>query len=152
MPCWRRRASPGASQLLTGRAADARPAGPQVPTRVVAFERRGLQALLAAEPVLMRRVARLMRPVFERAAGAVGLQERLAAPGRLAAGLAHELNNPAAAARRSARELEEVSRPCRTPCTPSSRAAWSASEAAELVELQREAMAGAGRAPPPLDA
>lgn len=64
--------------------------------------------LALAHPAVHRRIMRQVRPVIARAAAVQQNQERLAALGTMAAGLAHELNNPAAAARRSAADLAEA--------------------------------------------
>jgi len=136
----------GATQLLTGESVAATGRA-QVPTRVVAFDGEAFRRVLAADPEVTRRVARLMRPVFERVSGVIGLQERLAGLGRLAAGLAHELNNPAAAARRSAKELEEVFRTLQDSVHAFVSSGVEREEAARLVELQREALAQLDHAP-----
>jgi signal transduction histidine kinase len=68
-------------------------------------------------------------------------REKLAALGKLSAGLAHELNNPAAAARRASEELgEEILEAQLTSLTHDER--FSAKEREALVALQRETAAG----------
>jgi signal transduction histidine kinase len=64
--------------------------------------------LALAHPAVHRRIMRQVRPVVARVTEVQQNQERLAALGTMAAGLAHELNNPAAAARRSAADLAEA--------------------------------------------
>jgi signal transduction histidine kinase len=64
--------------------------------------------LALAHPAVHRRIMRQVRPVVARATAIQQNHERLAALGTMAAGLAHELNNPAAAAQRSAAELAEA--------------------------------------------
>jgi signal transduction histidine kinase len=67
-----------------------------------------VRAMLGADPdvatALLRTVTSRLRGMEE----ALRQREKLAALGTLAAGLAHEMNNPAAAIRRSADELAEV--------------------------------------------
>jgi signal transduction histidine kinase len=69
-----------------------------------------VRAMLGADPdvatALLRTVTSRLRGMEE----ALRQRDKLAALGTLAAGLAHELNNPAAAIRRSADELAEVTR------------------------------------------
>jgi len=64
--------------------------------------------LALAHPAVHRRIMRQVRPVVARFAAIQQNHERLAALGTMAAGLAHELNNPAAAAQRSAADLAEA--------------------------------------------
>ncbi len=76
------------------------------PARLVRIGRDDLFDVLAREPAVLRSlvgtVARRLRDLESSAQE----QERLASLGTLAAGLAHELNNPAAAARSSVGQLE----------------------------------------------
>jgi CRP-like cAMP-binding protein len=61
--------------------------------------------LALSHPAVHRRIMRQVAPVMSRITGVEQNRERLAALGRMAAGLAHELNNPAAAAQRAAADL-----------------------------------------------
>lgn len=64
--------------------------------------------LALAHPAVHSRIMRQVRPVVARATAIQQNHERLAALGTMAAGIAHELNNPAAAASRSAADLAEA--------------------------------------------
>jgi signal transduction histidine kinase len=64
--------------------------------------------LALAHHSVHRRVMRQVGPVMNRITSVQSKRERLAALGTMAAGLAHELNNPAAAASRSASELAKA--------------------------------------------
>jgi signal transduction histidine kinase len=78
-------------------------------------------------------------PVMTRITGMEQNRERLASLGTMAAGLAHELNNPAAAANRAASDLIEAIKAIAKTLNAFVEAGIERAEAEQLVRLQREA-------------
>ena len=86
--------------ILTARA--------ELDSRLIAFPAEGFWALLRLCPTIAGEIFRAMAARLRNLEGSNRQQEKLASLGRMSAGLAHELNNPAAAAQRVAVHLGEV--------------------------------------------
>jgi signal transduction histidine kinase len=78
------------------------------PCTLMVFEADAFRRLFGVCPVVGPRILRTAAERMGLLASRTTQQEKMAALGKLSAGLAHELNNPAAAARRSAQALREV--------------------------------------------
>jgi signal transduction histidine kinase len=115
--------------------------------RIATIEPEAFKRLLFDTPVAFQRVMRTFRPVFSRFEAADAQREKLAALGQMSAGLAHELNNPTAAARRSALALSESLGTLSTVVHNFVDSGVEREEAAQLVELHDEAVARAKDAP-----
>jgi signal transduction histidine kinase len=77
-------------------------------SRVLAISQYAFQQLIACSPSAGTSVLRMMAQRLRSTEVLVAQQEKMAGLGRLTAGLAHELNNPAAAAWRSTDQLTET--------------------------------------------
>jgi len=77
-------------------------------TRLLAISRAAFQALLSYSPSAPHTLLRTVTARLRSTEALLMEQQRLVALGTLAAGLAHELNNPAAALRRSTSQLATV--------------------------------------------
>jgi signal transduction histidine kinase len=111
------------------------------------------QLVVTQRPVF-RRVMRAIRPVATRIAAREQNRERLESLGTMAAGLAHELNNPAAAARRAAADLADALDVLASTIGQFVDSGVERAQAKELVTMQHEAMERANARDPvsPLDA
>ena len=78
------------------------------PARVALIPAEEFRRLALAHPTVHRRVMRQVAPLMRRITAIEQNRERLAALGKMSAGLAHELGNPAAAASRAADQLAEA--------------------------------------------
>jgi signal transduction histidine kinase len=78
-----------------------------VPSHYLAFHVSHFDEMFRRVPELVRRLVGLMADRVRSVTRAEQQHEKLAALGKLSAGLAHELNNPSAAARRSAAALRD---------------------------------------------
>jgi signal transduction histidine kinase len=92
---------------------------------------------------VFRRVMAQVRPVIGRITQREQNRERLTSLGTMAAGLAHELNNPASAAQRSAAQLSEALEILSSTIGVFVESGLERADAAKLVALQREALAAA---------
>ncbi|HEY5954476.1 MAG TPA: cyclic nucleotide-binding domain-containing protein, partial [Terrimicrobiaceae bacterium] len=76
--------------------------------RLIAFSDEGFWALLRLCPSIAGEIFRAMAVRLRNLEGSMRQQEKLTSLGRMSAGLAHELNNPSAAAQRIAVYLGEI--------------------------------------------
>jgi signal transduction histidine kinase len=118
------------------------------PSRIAQVPAERFRELLFATPVAFQRVMRTFRPVLSRFSAMESQREKLAALGQMSAGLAHELNNPAAAAKRSAQALADALDVLTSVIAKFVDSGVERAEAAALVGLQQEALARAASATP----
>jgi signal transduction histidine kinase len=143
----------GGEQALLNRTLSHVTARAIMPTRLMVFDEPSFRELFAACPVIGMRILQI---AAERAQGTVMIlkqQEKMAALGKLAAGLAHELNNPASAARRAAKTLREAFPLLQSDTLQISALGLAADQVVALADFQQEAIRRASSAPPlsPLD-
>ncbi len=128
--------------------------GDPLPVRVVAesacrlaiIESEEFLRLILSQRAVRETVIRRISPVMQRLAGIEQNNERLASLGTMAAGLAHELNNPAAAARRASSQLAEEVAIVQSTLVKFVKSGVERADAEKLVELQQEAIARAADA------
>jgi len=111
--------------------------------RVALIEPEDFERLALSQPAVHRRVMRQVGPVMARVTQVEASRERLASLGTMAAGLAHELNNPAAAAQRAAAQMAEALDVIASALGHFVESGVERAEAEKLLALQREALAGA---------
>jgi signal transduction histidine kinase len=116
--------------------------------RIAVIEAEDFIRLVLSQRPIHRRVMRAIRPVATRIAAREQNRERLASLGTMAAGLAHELNNPAAAARRAAADLADALDVLASTIGLFVESGIERDQAQELVRMQREAIERAGSLDP----
>jgi signal transduction histidine kinase len=99
--------------------------------------------LVFSQPAVHQRVMSQVGPVMSRLTAIESNRSRLASLGTMAAGLAHELNNPAAAARRAAADIAESIEVVSASLARFVESGVEREQAAELIALQQEAAARA---------
>jgi len=117
--------------------------------RVLRFPASLFPDLVQKMPVLAQRLVGLMSDRIREATRFEQQRDRLAALGKLSAGLAHELNNPASAAKRAASQLRDILIRIRDASHELGRRELTSAQKSEIEKLEASLMQ---RDDPPADA
>ena len=109
-------------------------------TRLALIRADQFRRLALANPSVHRRIMRQVRPIMTRLTAIEANREHLASLGTMAAGLAHELNNPASAARRSASDLAEALDVIGATLKELTQAGIEREDAAQIADLREQAL------------
>ncbi len=120
------------------------------PSLLVAIRQEAFDRLLSGSAGAARAMLHIVLGRMLRSEGMVAQNEKLAALGRMTAGIAHELNNPSAAVQRAASQLAETVGNYALAQSELDRLELTAEESSLLAEL-RQRVAQAIRRPPLLD-
>jgi signal transduction histidine kinase len=118
------------------------------PTRLLLFPVGLFPQMLERMPVLARRLVGVMSDRVREATKLDVQQDKLMALGKLSAGLAHELNNPASAARRAADELLVALEEMRAADLRLCRHALTAEQREMIARFEFDAIVRQDEAPP----
>ena len=132
----------GAIAVLTGGTLDVRMVA-ETDCRMAVVPTADFERLTLANAAVHRKVMKQIAPVTRRLTEIEHNRERLASLGRMAAGLAHELNNPAAAAQRAAAQLAEALLVINYALRAFVEAGVERVDAEQLLALHQQAMDGA---------
>ena len=110
-----------------------------VPTRLALLHKSLFPEMLRRMPELGPRLVALMADRIRETARLESQRDKLAALGKLSAGLAHELNNPAAAAQRATASLREALETVRDASIRLSRYSLSPEQRELILRFEREA-------------
>ncbi|WP_205699579.1 ATP-binding protein [Conexibacter sp. SYSU D00693] len=131
----------GAVATLTEKPLDVRMEA-EVDCRVALLPREDFRRLAFAHQTVHTRVMRAVVPVLSGLTAVEQHRERLASLGTMAAGLAHEMGNPAAAAQRAADQLDEALSVIGGAMQRFVDAGVERDQAAKILELQARLAAG----------
>ncbi len=110
-----------------------------VPTRMLRLHKDHFPEMLQRIPAIGPRLVAIMADRIRETARIETQRDKLAALGKLSAGLAHELNNPAAAAQRAAASLREALETVRDASIRLARHALSVEQRESIIALEGKA-------------
>lgn len=126
-----------------------------LPSRLLRLHKQYFPEMVQRMPQLVQRLVGLMSDRIREVTRMETQQEKLLALGKLSAGLAHELNNPAAAARRAAQNLTEAMENVRVASLKLLQHTFSEAQRVAMLQFEQEvmkqALSPAGQSSDPLE-